>query len=167
MAPTIQPAASAQSEPQDQPDPVLDLHHGEDRKGTNPLQKELPVEGRKLRHVDHEGLAQSGPARSAGDVAGGPGQLQVGRQRGHNHGAYPALVERVSLYDEDGAPQAGARTPKWTEVDPPQFAAPDNQRERRRVTRAAFSRKDSLSCGALPQTAFNRSETSCPSACFR
>lgn len=70
------------------------------------LGQEASIDGHDLGDVRHRVFRQTGALRGEKDVAGSCCPAQVARQR-HDHGrGESARVERISLHDHDGTPEA-------------------------------------------------------------
>jgi hypothetical protein len=69
------------------------------------------------------GLRQAGIAPPTEDVAGSRGQLEVGGDCDHDHGADRALVEVVRLENDDRAPKSRCRSDWPAQCRPPDLAS--------------------------------------------
>lgn len=102
------------------------LHRGGTESG-GAFRQEAFVERDYLRDVCDRILFQPGFAAFQEDVSGRIGQSRIRGDRDGDHGANPAPVEAVGLYDEDRAAIARLGSGGARKIGPPDFSATHHQ----------------------------------------
>lgn len=89
------------SDPENKPQPVVNVAHCLGRKGPDSLSQLVAIQSDKLRHVHDRGFGQTRVRLSYTDVARSVSQGQIGSDDSDNHCRNPALIERVGLHDHN------------------------------------------------------------------